>query len=169
LNGILYIVKGEDERGYETRLKLFNQFEALRGRPLIAYVTSLRPNVFGMMEPDALSSIISRVQAVPKTDAEVDFLIVSDGGDGMMASRTVNILREKFKKFSVLVPYAAFSAATLLSLGADEIITRPFSDLGPWDPQFSETMPTKSGQQETSRFSAEDIRRYFDFITLICL
>ncbi|MDR1165884.1 MAG: hypothetical protein LBO66_08480 [Deltaproteobacteria bacterium] len=70
--------------GYETRLELFNQLEEFMARPLITYVISLRPNVFGKMAPDALSSIISLVQAVPKTNTEVDFLIVSNGGDEMI-------------------------------------------------------------------------------------
>lgn len=38
--------------------------------------------------------------------------------------------------FSVAVPDQAKSAATLLALGADQILMGPTSDLGPVDPQF---------------------------------
>lgn len=41
------------------------------------------------------------------------------------------------KKFSVVVPRRAKSAATLLSLGADEIHMGSMSELGPIDPQFN--------------------------------
>ena len=40
------------------------------------------------------------------------------------------------EKFSVLIPYYAKSAATILSLGADEIVMGPASELGPIDPQI---------------------------------
>lgn len=42
----------------------------------------------------------------------------------------------KGKKFAVAIPAEAKSAATLLSLGADEIHMGPLSELGPIDPQI---------------------------------
>ena len=51
----------------------------------------------------------------------------------MVAWRFVNALRERVERFSVLVPQDAFSAATLLALGADEIVMHPYGCLGPVD------------------------------------
>ncbi len=66
----------------------------------------------------------------------------------------MSLLRERFKKVSVLIPYVAYSAATLLALGADEIVMHPFSNLGPVDPQF--IIPSAGGG--ATAYGAEDLR-----------
>ena len=80
-----------------------------------------------------------------------------------MSLRIISILRERFKHISVLVPYVAYSAATILALGADEIIMHPYSNLGPVDPQVTISRRDTTGQQ-TMEFSAEDIRNYIEFV-----
>ncbi|MDR2943560.1 MAG: hypothetical protein LBU81_00460, partial [Methanosarcinales archaeon] len=77
------------------------------------------------------------------------------------ALRIITILRERFEHISVVVPYVAFSAATILALGADEIIMHPYSNLGPVDPQLSIIKPNEYGQQAQLQFSSEDIRNYY--------
>jgi hypothetical protein len=47
-------------------------------------------------------------------------LVVSNGGDPITVARIIGLLRERFSKVSVLLPYVAFSAATLVALGAME-------------------------------------------------
>src|SRR5208282_5342608 len=37
----------------------------------------------------------------------------------------------------LLFPYRSYSAATLIALGADEIVMHPFAELGPIDPTVS--------------------------------
>jgi hypothetical protein len=114
------------------------------------------------MAGDALSPIIAQIQAIPATETEADFLIISNGGDPITALRIVSCLRERFEKFSVLIPYVAYSAATLLSLGSDDIVMHPFSNLGPVDPQFN---ILKNLEEQTSVwFSPEDIKHYLEFL-----
>jgi ClpP class serine protease len=48
-------------------------------------------------------------------------MIHSTGGDALAAWKLMSVLRERFQHVSVLVPYMAFSAATIFALGADEI------------------------------------------------
>jgi ClpP class serine protease len=48
----------------------------------------------------------------------------------------MSLLREKVKDVAILIPQAAFSAATLMALGADEIVMHPCGNLGP-EGQFS--------------------------------
>jgi hypothetical protein len=69
------------------------------------------------------------------------------------------LLREKVKTIGVLVPQSAFSAATLLALGADEIIMHPCGNLGPTDPQL-----TAQGQRLGSSFSPEDLPGFLRFV-----
>jgi len=70
---------------------------------------------------------------------QVNLLIHSPGGDGTIAEKIVDICRAHLvgnnRKFRVIVPNIAKSAATLLALGTDEIIMGYTSELGPIDPQ----------------------------------
>lgn len=144
---------------YQSRKTLYQEIEKIRKRPLIAYVTSIRPGCQVQMASDVIPLFIKQVNAI-KENAAVDLLILSNGGDPIVSWRIISILREKFKKISVLVPYTAYSAATLLALGADEVIMHPYANLGPLDPQLSFTDETG----KTKTIGYEDIMKYIDFI-----
>lgn len=64
----------------------------------------------------------------------------------------------------MLLPYVAYSAATILSLGADELVMHPYSNIGPVDPQLSALHRTPSGATEQLEFSSEDIVNYIEFL-----
>jgi len=69
-------------------------------------------------------------------DVEILSLILqSPGGDGAVVEKFVSLCRVQCKIFRVIIPHQAKSAATLISLGADEIIMGPPSELGPIDAQ----------------------------------
>lgn len=146
------------------RVKLYKKLEELRGNPLIVYVTSIRPGVNAQMGGDAVSEIVRQLNEIPKEKKEIDFLIISNGGDPISSLRIINVLRERFDKVNVLVPYVAYSAATLLALGADEIIMHPYSNLGPVDPQMIQSQQLPNGQIVTKAFAAEDLKNYFKFV-----
>ena len=149
---------------YDTRKDLFKKIEDYRKQPLIAYVTSIRPNFSWQMTGDSIDYIIKQIQSIPKDQNQIDFLIISNGGDPITALRIISLLRERFTKISVLIPYVAYSAATILALGADEIIMHPYSNLGPVDPQLTVSRQADNGQPAQFQFSTEDIRNYIDFV-----
>jgi hypothetical protein len=64
----------------------------------------------------------------------------------------------------VIVPYVAFSAATILALGADEIVMHPYSNLGPVDPQLHFYKQSPSGNVQQIQSSTEDFRNYLEFV-----
>lgn len=70
------------------------------------------------------------------SSAEIDVVINSAGGDADAAYKIIRLLKGRFKKVNVVVPLWAKSAATLLSLGADEIIMDEIAEFGPLDPQI---------------------------------
>ena len=72
----------------------------------------------------------------------------------------MSLLRERFKSVSVLVPYMAFSAATIFSLGADEIVMHPHASLGPIDPQIQ--MRQADGTMRV--FAYEDVGAFLRFL-----
>ena len=137
---------------YTERKILYKRIEKKRERPLITYVTSIRPNLSSSMGGDAVAEIIDQIKMIPEGEKEVDFMIVSNGGDPIVALRIISMLRERFEKVSVLLPYVAYSAATILALGADEIVMHPFSNLGPIDPQLTSIKKNQQGQIEQRQF-----------------
>jgi hypothetical protein len=67
---------------------------------------------------------------------DLHLLLCSPGGDGETAIRLVRIAQAACARFVVVVPETAKSAATIMALGAHEILMGPTSDLGPIDPQI---------------------------------
>ncbi|WFN37182.1 hypothetical protein L1994_01970 [Methanomicrobium antiquum] len=149
---------------YSERNILFQQIESERGRPLIAYITSSRQNAQGNIASDVIPEFCRQILEIPEKEKKIDILIISRGGDPIVSWRIISLLRERFEEVGVLIPYEAFSAATLIALGADEIIMHPFSNLGPVDPQLHITK-NNEGKQENINFAAEDLSHYLDFVS----
>jgi hypothetical protein len=97
-----------------------------------------------------------------KQGEPIALIIDSPGGDAPSAYRIAKFLRNKCGKYTAIIPKYAKSAATLLSLGADEIYVGKEGDLGPLDVQISD-------YNEEKVYSALDevqaIDSLFDFAT----
>jgi len=76
----------------------------------------------------------------------IELVIHSAGGLAENAKKIVSLIRANCKKFKVVVPDAAKSAATIIALASDKIIMSDSSELGPIDPQIlqpsSQGIPT---------------------------
>jgi hypothetical protein len=142
------------------RIQLYEQIEAHRKRPLIVYVTSKRVGIQATMSSDALPHIIEQIDELPADSKAVDILIASYGGDPMVAWRIISLIRERVKRVAVMIPQSAYSAATLVAFGADEIIIHPNGHLGPVDMQIT----TFGGSGQPRTFSTEDISAFLDFV-----
>ena len=142
--------------GLPARIKLYTSLENKRGRPLIVYVTSTRAQAEAQIADNSIPEIVAQLQALPSEATELDFCLVSNGGDGTVAWRIVSLIRERVKKLSVLVPQAAFSAATLIALGADEIVMHPYGNLGPTDPQIT-------NRSKNIQFGSQDLAAFLTF------
>ncbi|WP_396217028.1 hypothetical protein [Gemmatimonas sp.] len=143
------------------RKQRYEAIEQHRDRPLIVYATSTRLNVQAMMAGDAVRQFIDQIDAVPQTSASVDVLIHSTGGDALTAWKLMSLLRERFTNVAVLVPFSAFSAATVFAMGADEIVMHPHASLGPIDPQIQIGLPDGSRRQ----FAFEDVGAFLRFVS----
>lgn len=70
---------------------------------------------------------------------QINLLLHSPGGDGTIVEKMVDMCRSHLsgqnRKLRVIVPNIAKSAATVLALGADQILMGYCSELGPIDPQ----------------------------------
>ncbi len=100
---------------------------------------------------------------------QIDLLLYSTGGSTMAAWGLVNLLREFCDKLCVLVPFKAHSGATLISLGADEIVMSSTGQLSPVDPSitspFNPTLPAVAGQPpQFLPVSVEDVVAFMDLV-----
>jgi len=144
------------------RIKLYGELEEHRKRPLIVYVTSGRADPSGQvgrMDADAIPELCDQLETLDEKVGELDLLVVSDGGDPMVAWRAVTLLRERTDHLTVMVPQSAYSAATLLALGASKILMHPNGNLGPVDPQIM----VRHGEEERS-FGFEDMMGFLQFV-----
>jgi len=146
------------------RKQLIQQIEGLRESRVIAYLTSDRQGPLNArIAMDVIPLISRQLQAIGKTK-NIDFLLYSVGGDTMVPWRLVSMIREYCDKFSVLVPYKAHSAATMIALGADEIVMSNLSELSPIDPSAANVFnpPDPMNPQNRIPISVEDVMAYFD-------
>jgi hypothetical protein len=144
------------------RIQLIKRIEAARNSKVICYLTSTRPNSESMMAMDATRKIFEHLQKVK--GAKIDLFLMSNGGDGIVPWRLVTLIREFTDKFSVLVPWRAFSAATLTALGANEIVMHPMGMLGPTDPTVTTHFnPTNSSGKHLG-ISVESVTAYIDLV-----
>src|SRR5580700_7443800 len=116
---------------FKERIEIIKELENLRGSQIICYLTSVRPGIPALLAEDQVRVFFDHLQLLPQKKVEkLDIFLCSNGGSGTVPWRLVALFREFAKSFNVLIPYRAYSAASLLALGADEIVMHPFAELG---------------------------------------
>ncbi len=124
------------------------------GRSCIVYATngfSPRPGatspaeILITLDPD-IAGFMEAVHGLPK-DVPLDLMLHSPGGHAEAAEAIIAYLRGRFPGLRVIVPVAAMSAATMMSMAADEIVMAAHSQLGPIDPQL--TITTTEGPRSS--------------------
>jgi len=145
---------------------LIQQIEQLRNSRVITYLTSDRSGpVNARVAMDIIPVISKQLRKMGKAK-NIDLFLYSTGGDTMVPWRLVSMIREYCDKFSVLVPYKAHSAATMIALGADEIVMSDLSELSPIDPSTANVFNPQDPMNPQNKIpiSVEDVMAYFDLI-----
>ncbi len=144
--------------------QLIQQIEGLRKSRVITYVTSDRQGPFNArIAMDVIPFMSKQLRTIQKNE-NIDLFIYSGGGDTMVPWRLVSMIREYCSKFSVLIPYKAHSAASMIALGADEIVMSDLSELSPIDPSTANVFNPADPANPQNRIpiSVEDVMAYFD-------
>jgi len=144
--------------------EIIKQIEKARDSKVITYVTSDRPGpVNARVAMDIIPIVSSQLRKIGKTE-NIDLVLYSAGGDTMVPWRLVSMIREYCDKFSVIVPYKAHSAATMIALGADEIVMSDLSELSPIDPSTANVFNPADPSNASNKIpiSVEDVIAYFD-------
>lgn len=91
---------------------------------LLAYWTSTSGSVCDN-DVMALHEVLERLGRRP----HLTLFVKSDGGSGMASLRMVHLLRRYTRRLTVVAPLNCASAATMLALGADDVLMGPLSYL----------------------------------------
>lgn len=156
--------------GKVERVDLIRKIEDLRHTHVITYVTSTRVGFEVQMAMDAVPKVYEHLRLIqtPREETKIDLFIYSNGGDSTVPWRLVTLIREYASEFCVLVPFRAFSAATLVALGADKVLMHPMGTLGPTDPTIhtplNPTDPANPNPNSKVGISVEDVSAYIALI-----
>lgn len=140
------------------RRELISTIAKSRRSQVITYITSSRQGCGGQLAEDAVLPMHDHLRRIGKCQ-KLDLFLFTQGGFIEIPWRIVSMIREHCDEFSVIVPYKAMSAGTLIAIGADTIVMGKKAELGPIDPQLSLTRGPDS-----ESISVEDIMSYITFL-----
>ncbi len=153
--------------GKEERLAIISEIEKERGSRVICYLTGDRQGLEARIGMDIFPFFYNLLSKVGK-QKQIDLFLYSAGGATMAAWGLVNLFREYCDRFCVLVPFKSHSSATLICLGADEILMTPMAQLSPVDPSitspFNPILPNQAPgtAPQFLPVSVEDVSSYLD-------
>lgn len=147
------------------RLDIMQKIGHKRGSVVLSYITGDRENVSTRIAPDVVQVIYKHLEIIGKRP-RIDLFLYTRGGDVLTPWRLVNLFREYTEHFSVLVPFRAYSAGTLLCLGADEIVMGKMGELGPIDPSVINAFNPQDPTNPSARLpvNIEDVYSYMNLI-----
>jgi ClpP class serine protease len=121
---------------YAERKALLSNIEEHFKAKALLYVTSDRQNLETQISGDVFDHFVNHLDRIGVVDRIV-LIIYSRGGDTLAAWSLINLIRQYCDYLVVLAPSRAHSAATLISLGANEIVMTKQATLGPIDPSVN--------------------------------
>jgi len=111
----------------EDRFLLLDCLEKMRQSKVLVYFA------YTPLDDSILVPLYKQLKEIGHTQ-KIDLILHSYGGAVDTPFKVVSLIREFCQEFAVIVPFAAKSAASMVVLGADEVVMGPFSELGPIDP-----------------------------------
>jgi hypothetical protein len=148
----------------ENRLALIRAIQEARDSHVIAYFAGDRQGAAGQIGEDAVRPMYDHVRALGfKGVPRIDLFLYSRGGSIEAPWRIISMLREYCQELNVLIPYRAYSAATLIALGADHIVMGKKGELGPIDPLLTKF---ERGERTVTQeeMSVEDVMSFVSFL-----
>jgi hypothetical protein len=124
------VISGQRNR----RIELLKEMEGRGGADRKVGYLSFFCSSSAAIESDDIPPFGDVLLSIGDVD-ELNLIINSPGGDGTVAEKIIELCRAYCKRFRVIVPNRAKSAATVIALGSDQIVMGYCSELGPIDAQ----------------------------------
>ncbi len=123
-------------------MKLISAIEAARGSTVIAYVAADRQRLAINIATDVLPILRGHLTKIGYQN-QIDLFLYGTSGFPMAGYALVNLVREFCGKFNVIIPFKAHGTATLMALGADELVMSEMGQLSPIDPSVPHPLGPK--------------------------
>lgn len=149
----------------ETRAR----WQSKRNSAMISYFTQTRGNTQFQISIDVIPYLHEHLDALTAGGTrkrKIDLVLHSNGGDGVVPWRLCTLIREYASAFTVVIPHRAFSAGTLIAMGADGILMHPMGMLGPTDPTVANHFnpPDPNNSKNRLGISVEDVYSYLALV-----
>lgn len=115
------------------RMALIKKLGDNRESEVLVYITGDRRGLETKIAMDVFPMFHEHLSQIGK-QAKIDLFLYSPGGLTIAGYALVNLIREFCDEFNVIIPFKALSTATLIALGANEIVMTPMGQLSPIDP-----------------------------------
>ncbi len=152
--------------GRKKRLELIEQIQDIRKSKVIVYFTGHGKVSQSMIAEDAVLPIYQHLLSSTSDEEDtpnIDLFLFTHGGDVSVPWRIVTMIREFCGRFAVLIPYKAYSAGTMISLGADEVVMGRKAELSPIDPTLVRRTVSEA-EIPPRQISVEDVSSYISFM-----
>ena len=153
----------------DDRLRIIGDIEKARDSKVLVYFCGDRPGIVANIATDAIRPLYEHLLGFASPGNKVktiDFYIYSLGGRLEVPWRIATMLREFCEGLNVIVPYKAYSAATLIALSADKIVMGRKGELSPIDPSLHLIIPEEERPKIAlpPEIGVEDISAYITFV-----
>ncbi len=117
------------------RMNWIEEIENQRKSKLVVYIAGDRKRMETQIATDFFPMFHKHLTNIG-TQKRIDLFLYSTGGITMAGYALVNLFREFCDEFNVIIPFKALSCATLIALGANEIVMTKMGQLSPIDPSL---------------------------------
>lgn len=158
------LTRGVRKVSRDSRVPLINAIEQRFESKVLTLILGDRPLFPLQIADDCVRPMydhLLRIGRVPK----LQLFLYSLGGQTEVPWKIVNMIRQFCDTFEVIVPYKAYSAATMICMGADRILMTRKSELGPVDPSLMINPQNGAPQTLVLRdLGVEDVASYVSFL-----
>jgi len=150
----------------QQRFDLIEQIQIKRESKLIIYIAGDRMGMETKISMDIFPNLHKHLVRIGKQN-KIDLFLYSIGGITIAGYALVNLVREFCKEFNVIIPFKALSCATLIALGANEIVMTKMGQLSPIDPSVEHPLGPQVNipgrPQGMVMVNVEDVNAFIEF------
>lgn len=154
----------------EDRIRILSELEKVIGMKILVFITGDRRGMETRIAMDAYPLIFKHLSNLDTSKGLAIFLY-TPGGDTLAAYGIANLIRQFTVSYSVIIPYKALSAGTLITLGANAILMARSGLLSPIDPSVTTPVgprvpvPGAPNLQVTVPVNVEDVSGFHKLAT----
>lgn len=130
------------------------QISEVLGGPLVSYWNNPR----GSVCPNDVIAMYEVLERIGQHE-KIFLFIKSDGGSGQVSLRLVSLLRQHCQQLVVLIPLECASAATMIALGANQILMGPTAYLTAVDTSLNHALSPLDRDNDRVNVSLDELNR----------